>query len=158
MRFASNGIFKVYVGTHDDYADQMKIGFTEQTCWARCKDENYHIFAARAFVDETLKMGEKLFLESYVRMSFQEMSEVKHGVRTDYLMLDRSRITETLEEWGAKWLFIFLFEAVEILNAKRDFTNTPHIRNNPRFTKQYDENFTTTPPTLLKGYVRPYSY
>ena len=148
-------MFKVYIGKHDENNDLLKIGYTEQTCWARCSHDDYHIFAAREFWDATLSFGEQLFLESYVRMAFQEMAEVKRGVRTDYFEINRSMITESIEDWATKWLLQFLFEAVEILNTKRDFTDTPHIQNNPRFVNDLTSNIQGF---IYRGYVRPYSY
>ena len=130
---------KIYIGKAE-HPNVYKIGFTEQTCWARCKKADYHIFAAGDFID--IDNSEMLFLESYVRMCFNQMAEVDYQLRADYFHISPAFQTTITEEWLQKWLFTFLEEGRIILNQKRKYTQTPFIE---RVYKHI-------------GYVYPYSY
>lgn len=138
---------KVYIGEADHNARELKIGYTEQTCWARCKKSDYTIFAA---IELPITSAETLFVESYVRLAFNAMTEIKQQIRTDYFLLQDSfplrvpsgAIEEDLMMWGYWWLRQFVEEAVEIINRKRAFSQTDPV------------------PCLYYhlGYVSPYTY
>lgn len=129
---------KIYIGRCPN-TQIYKIGLTEQTCWARCKNTDYTIFAAGDFGWQ-LKSDELLFLESYVRMCFNAMTEIKGQIRTDYFLIHPN--TAVNEQWLTQWLFTFLDEGRAILNNKRTFSNTPPIGMVGKCV----------------GYVYPYSY
>lgn len=148
--------FKIYIGEHDDNSRILKIGYTEHTCWYRCKNTDYHIFAAAGLL---ISHAEALFIESYVRLAFNAMDEVDSRFRQDYFIMKKdlcqlasspnqilpkchSIQNDDFTSWGADWLFTFIGEAVEIINRKRDFTNTPHVE----CIGQWED------------YVSPYSY
>lgn len=129
---------KIYIGRCPNTL-KYKIGLTEQTCWARCKNEDYAIFAAGDFGWQ-LKASELEFLEGYVRMCFNAMTEVQAQIKTDYFLVKPNE--QVNEQWLTKWLFIFLEEGRTILNNKRTFSNTPPIDIMGKCT----------------GYVMPYFY
>lgn len=147
---------KIYIGILDSCSFQkenweteeiiLKIGSTEQTCWARCRKENYQIFAARDCFDITL--AETLFIESYVRMAFNEMLEVENRLKTDYFVLNKKSLEELnfykppksfrafnieknnylkMCDWAVNWLFQFIDEAIKIINYKRTYSHVSPI-------------------------------
>ena len=140
---------KIYIGEQDERPlEVLKIGYTEKTCYSRCSHDDYTIFSA---VEMALHFEEKLFVESYVRLGFNAMLETKQPIRQDYFLLQdvsfplvmpNKEIAEDLTEWGNAWLNQFVFEAIEIINTKRRFSNTSPVEIG-------DKHF---------GYVRPYSY
>lgn len=147
---------KIYIGIVDDDRDgnklmrntvRLKIGYTDQTCWARCKKTDYQIFGARSL---SLTDAETLFIESYVRLGFNAMTETQGQLRTDYFYFNTKTLGIThasldeVIEWGNKWLSIFVQEAIEIINAKRHFSNTAPISE--RSVYEYS------------GLVWPYTY
>ena len=130
---------KIYIGRCTTDTLTYKIGLTKQTCWARCKNTDYSIFAAGDFGWQ-LKASELEFLESYVRMCFNAMTEVQYQVKTDYFTIKPNQTID--EQWMTEWLFTFLDEGRAILNTKRAFSNTPSIKMNGKYI----------------GYVMPYFY
>ena len=138
---------KIYIGEADCNARELKIGFTEQTCWARCKKSDYTIFAA---IELPITSAETLFVESYVRLAFNAMTEIKQQIRTDYFLLEddfplyipNGTVEDDLMGWGYWWLKQFVEEAVEIINKKRAFSQTEPIP----FLRYH------------LGYVAPYTY
>ena len=134
----------VYFGFSDTNPNIVKIGYTERTCWTRCKGADYTIYGAANF-DGMLSKAEILFFESYLRMCFNAMAEVKQQLKTDYFVLyPFSKFKDFNEEiaFVDKWFFTFVNEAIEILNKKRAFTYTPAIESFSKF----------------HGRVMPYSY
>ena len=138
---------KIYIGESDYDSRELKIGYTEQTCWARCKKSDYTIFAA---AELPITFSEALFIESYVRLAFNAMTEVQTQIRTDYFLLSdefilgmpNGGIANDLHDWGYYWLIQFVGEAAEIINKKRAFSHTASI---PLIRKHF-------------GFVCPYSY
>ena len=114
---------KLYIGQSDDTERILKIGYTERTCWARCSHEDYTIFCA---VELDISMPETLFIESYLRMALNAMTETLRQIRTDYVVM-KDNVWENVVEWGGKWFLTFVKEALEIVNTKRQFSNTPPV-------------------------------
>lgn len=63
-----------------------KIGYTERTCWARCKTSDYIIFSAMESDQWTLE--DLILIEGYVRKAFAEIGE---RYKTDYFFIDKKR-------------------------------------------------------------------
>lgn len=146
---------KIYIGSVDYCEDSpsrwddflvYKIGSTNQTCYARCKNSDYTIFAAADYPDIT--DAEMLFVEGYVRMSFNEMAEVKRQIKMDYFLVNEEELKNRhffirndgkyhgmqfdknkYTNWAISWLFIFVEEAITIVNQKRRFTNRDPLGN-----------------------------
>lgn len=152
---------KIYIGDKDYDTNIQKIGFTEQTCWARCKHSDYTIYGAFGF-EAPVSDSEKLFLESYLRMSFNSMKEVEAQIKTDYFLVNLDptilKVFPDMEhvavpkkndpnpwrEWSFSWFEVFVKEAIKIINFKRTYTNTKPITENDYWVI-FDE-------------VRPYYY
>lgn len=125
---------KIYIGKAFSIPSStiFKIGFTNRTCYKRCRTADYTIFGA---VELPITPAEGLFVESYVRLGFNAMTEVKKQIRNDYFLLQKKFAmyypngtkVKDLKKWGYSWLLQFVSEAIEIINEKRSYSNTSLI-------------------------------
>lgn len=104
-------LFKIYIGQSDSIEKMFKIGYTQQTCWERCKRENYTIFGAFQL---ELTFAEVLFIESYLRMRFTSINEALAQIRTDYFILNT-----TSKSWAYDQFSQFCVEAAKLIEQTR---------------------------------------
>lgn len=111
----------IYLGVDEDIdpkwldpnTSKYKIGQTRQTCWARCKDADYRIYAAYDFPN-WLSNSSLLFLESYVRACFCHVENVK-PLRMDYFFYTGCNDIEIRDKQVEGLFKKFVQEGIEVL-------------------------------------------
>lgn len=112
-------LFKIYIGQSDSNKNIFKIGYTQRTCWERCKSEDYTIFGAFQL---ELTFAEALFIESYLRLHFNAINETLTQLHLDYFV---SSVTS--RSWIYDQFARFCVEAAKLIEQSRTSVQTKQV-------------------------------
>lgn len=78
----------IYFSDKCERPELCKIGFTEQTCFTRCRNADYTI--THAFEDANLTRADLQFIEAWIRCQFKKKYE---QIGDDYFVVNRQKKT-----------------------------------------------------------------